>query len=108
MSDPPKDTRSDGRVTLPPIRDLFRGAHFRTTFLLRYLNAVPDEFMHSPPGPRGSPSLTLARLRVSDDGDEISFLGQNISAAGGHHHIHRVAILPLRIVCGVLTFMFTS
>ncbi|KAJ8077223.1 hypothetical protein PM082_001651 [Marasmius tenuissimus] len=54
MSPPRKDT--GGRPTLPPIRDVFR-----------------DE-LRSTPRPRPeSPSLTLARLQVDDDGPQISY-----------------------------------
>lgn len=64
----PSDTSHPGRrVTLPPIRDLFRGKV--SSFQLTYAKLIStDEFLHSPPGE--PPSLTLARLRVDDDGSE--------------------------------------
>jgi hypothetical protein len=67
MSNPSDTSHPGRRVTLPPIRDLFRGKV--PSFQLAYPKLISaDEFMQSPPGE--PPSSTLARLRVEDDGSE--------------------------------------
>lgn len=65
----PSDTHPGKRVTLPSIRDLFRGKvpSYQSASLHKPISA--DEIMQHPPGE--PPSSTLARLRIDDDGNEI-------------------------------------
>ncbi|KAF9454004.1 hypothetical protein P691DRAFT_771005 [Macrolepiota fuliginosa MF-IS2] len=60
MSNPSDGTGPGKRVTLPPIRDLFR-----------------DELMHSPP--HDPPSTTPTRLRMSDDVNDVSSFSSSMS-----------------------------
>ncbi|EKM80720.1 hypothetical protein AGABI1DRAFT_126769 [Agaricus bisporus var. burnettii JB137-S8] len=65
----PSDTHPGKRVTLPSIRDLFRGKvpSYQSASLHKPISA--DEIMQHPPGE--PPSSTLARLRIDDNGNEM-------------------------------------
>lgn len=67
-----KGRRSRDRPTLPPIRDLFG-----------------DELSRSPRAPHDSPSLTLARLSMSDDDHEVTPHTSSYSGPGALYNTGR-------------------
>lgn len=67
--DPSSQHNQNTRPTLPPIRDLFRGNCKLNAIFLSDAHPFMTDELSRRPSLQMSPPITLARLRLDDDGD---------------------------------------